>query len=202
MKSIVDTLEISSEDREWLQKITKLFRRPKAPIEIFYDLCFCICAPQTTYKNNMTAVQELVDLGYYDNDVPLEKLETICKKVRFKKKAIYLQKIKKQFPEILEKLNSNEGESSKREWLVENVKGLGYKTASHLLRNLGAMNLAIIDTHILKFMEKKTPSNKKAYLNLEKKFKEIANQYQLSPSELDSFIWKIYSNTPWEKFIY
>jgi len=198
----MDTLEISSEDREWLQKITKLFRRPKAPIEIFYDLCFCICAPQATHRNNLEMVQELVDLGYYDNDVSLEQLEAICKKVRFKKKASYLQKAKEQFPEILEKLNSDESESSKREWLVKNVSGLGYKTASHLLRNLGASSLAIIDVHILKFLGKKTPSNKKAYLNLEKKFKEIASQYQLSPSELDSFIWKIYSNTAWEKFIY
>src|SRR5438093_13545617 len=38
-----------------------------------------------------------------------------------------------------------------REWLVENVKGLGYKEASHFLRNIGlGEGFAILDRHILR----------------------------------------------------
>ena len=38
-----------------------------------------------------------------------------------------------------------------REWLVENVRGMGYKESSHFLRNIGlGENIAILDRHILK----------------------------------------------------
>ena len=41
-----------------------------------------------------------------------------------------------------------------REWLVKNVKGLGYKEASHFLRNIGkSEDLAILDRHILKNLQ-------------------------------------------------
>ncbi len=36
-----------------------------------------------------------------------------------------------------------------RDWLVENITGLGMKEASHFLRNVGYLDLAIIDKHIL-----------------------------------------------------
>jgi N-glycosylase/DNA lyase len=41
----------------------------------------------------------------------------------------------------------------KREWLYRNIKGIGYKEASHFLRNIGlGGDIAILDRHILKNM--------------------------------------------------
>ena len=37
-----------------------------------------------------------------------------------------------------------------RAWLVREVKGLGWKEASHFLRNIGFRDLAILDRHILR----------------------------------------------------
>jgi N-glycosylase/DNA lyase len=40
--------------------------------------------------------------------------------------------------------------TAKREKVAELIKGIGYKEASHFLRNIGYRNLAIIDRHYLK----------------------------------------------------
>ena len=45
-----------------------------------------------------------------------------------------------------------ETSSQAREWLVENVMGLGMKEASHFLRNVGYLDLAILDRHVLSNM--------------------------------------------------
>ena len=42
----------------------------------------------------------------------------------------------------------------RRAWLVDNIKGLGYKEASHFLRNIGFDDYAIIDSHILDLLER------------------------------------------------
>ena len=63
-----------------------------------------------------------------------------------------------------------------REWLVENIKGIGYKEACHFLRNIGlGSQLAILDRHILKNLElyqviEKIPVSisKKKYIEIEK----------------------------------
>jgi SAM-dependent methyltransferase len=39
-----------------------------------------------------------------------------------------------------------------REWLADNVKGLGFKESSHFLRNIGFEDVAIIDFHIIDFL--------------------------------------------------
>ncbi len=62
-----------------------------------------------------------------------------------------------------------------RSFLVKNIKGIGYKEASHFLRNVGYNDVAIIDRHVLRFLKRekliqeipKTTTPKK-YLAFEK----------------------------------
>jgi len=84
-----------------------------------------------------------------------------------------------------------------REWIVKNVKGLGFKEASHFLRNIGFDDLAIIDFHIIDLLEKdniierpKTVTPKK-YLEIESVLKTIAKRTGLSLAELDLYLWYI-----------
>jgi len=79
---------------------------------------------------------------------------------------------------------------------VKNIKGLGFKEASHFLRNIGFKNLAIIDFHIVdllikhKLIDKKPKSlSKSKYLEIEEKLKKIANELNLSLGELDLYLW-------------
>jgi len=87
-----------------------------------------------------------------------------------------------------------------REWLVKNLKGIGYKEASHFLRNIGYKNFAILDRHVLKFLFKnkmieKIPTNltKTKYLSIENKLKKLADKFNITLAELDFFIF--YSET-------
>jgi thermostable 8-oxoguanine DNA glycosylase len=98
---------------------------------------------------------------------------------------------------------------------------MGYKTASHFLRDIGQGNdFAIIDTHIIKFLAgelyvtfgltyeeaikefRKQAARKDGYLGLEKLFQNIAKQNKLSCMELAGYLWKFYSGTSWEDFKY
>jgi N-glycosylase/DNA lyase len=82
-----------------------------------------------------------------------------------------------------------------REWLVDNIKGLGMKEASHFLRNIGFTNLAIIDFHIIdllvrnKMIKRPKTLNKTSYLKIEKILKKLAKQTNLNLSQLDLYLW-------------
>jgi N-glycosylase/DNA lyase len=230
-------INITKEDRQALNKVFENFGRKKTEEEIFYDLCFAIMAPQTKFANNIKVIQRLKELDFYyfgeayEGYCGITQIEEILKPVRFyKNKTKYLLEAKKKFPEILQAISSLDTWDNKqsihvvdvykiREWLVDNVKGLGYKASSHFLRNLGyGDNIAIIDTHIIKFLAeelavifgftyeeamqefRKQASKKEGYLSLEKIFQNIAKENKLSCAELDSWLWKNYSGTNWEDF--
>jgi len=82
-----------------------------------------------------------------------------------------------------------------RGWLADNIKGLGYKEASHFLRNIGYQNLAILDFHIIdilasnKLIKKPNTLTKSKYLEIEKVLKELAKKANLTLAELDLYLW-------------
>jgi N-glycosylase/DNA lyase len=86
-----------------------------------------------------------------------------------------------------------------RDWLVENIKGIGYKEASHFLRNIGfGENLAILDVHILRNLKKvgvikELPKSitKKRYLNIENKFKKFSDRIKIPMAHLDLLFWSL-----------
>ena len=193
--------------QEILKKIiedtrTKHFQiRNKSDEEIFYDLCFCLLAPQTKFAYNKIATGDLTSLQFYKVNLSENELQAIVKSTRFfRLKAKRLLQAKESFQEILKVVKSDMSDVEKREWLVENVNGLGMKAASHFLRNLGNESFAIIDTHIIKFMNSPKPRNKNEYLALEQKFIEKAKEMGITPAELDMSIWKEYSGTAWKDY--
>lgn len=70
-------VNLTSEDYEDLKKIFENFKREKDPSSIFYDLCFCICAPQTTFKNNRKVIGELIRLNFYEYGIKQDVLTKI-----------------------------------------------------------------------------------------------------------------------------
>ena len=85
-----------------------------------------------------------------------------------------------------------------RNYLVENVKGIGWKEASHFLRNVGHRDLAILDRHILKNLVKlnvvkEVPKSltPKVYFEIEEKFKKFSNEIKIPIDELDLLFWSM-----------
>ena len=84
-----------------------------------------------------------------------------------------------------------------RGWMVENVKGLGYKEASHFLRNVGlGEEFAILDRHILRNLKRlevisEVPVSitKKRYLEIEEKLRRFSREIRIPLADLDLLFW-------------
>ena len=101
---------------------------------------------------------------------------------------------------LRKKLNSFTNDLERRDWLVKEkrIKGLGYKEASHFLRNIGLKGYAILDKHILRslaelgFIDEPTPPNTRTkYLAIENKLKEFAQQVEIDFDEMDLVLWSL-----------
>ena len=85
----------------------------------------------------------------------------------------------------------------KRKWILKNIKGMGLKEASQVLRNLGVgENIAILDRHILRNLKElniidnipKTITEKK-YYEIEEKMRNYSKFCKIDMDELDLVLW-------------
>ncbi len=101
---------------------------------------------------------------------------------------------------LREKLSSFDDDFERRDWLVKEkrIKGLGYKEASHYLRNIGLKGYAILDKHILRSLaelkiisDPKPPNTRLKYLTIEKEVKNLAENLKIDFDELDLVLWSL-----------
>lgn len=101
---------------------------------------------------------------------------------------------------LRKKLESFDCHYERRDWLVKEkgIKGLGYKEASHFLRNVGFSGYAILDKHVLRCLhelkiidEPKPPNTRTKYLTVEEKLKQLAEVARIDFDELDLVLWSM-----------
>ncbi len=173
----------------------------KSDKDIFSELCFCVCTPQSKAVYCDKAVRGLERKGTLLNGKEKD-IRAGLKAVRFpNNKAGYIVYNRSLFTDkgrvrIKDKIDTRDIIGA-RDWLVKNVKGIGYKEASHFLRNIGyGEDLAILDVHILRNMVRykviknipKTMS-KRIYLELEDKLRVFARGLDINMGELDILLW-------------
>lgn len=173
--------------------------RAVPPENYFYELCFCLLTPQSRAVHCDLVIGLLREAGFERREIDPEPFLHPSKSVyvRFHRtKAKRLLSLKRIFPSLLPELISERPSRALRESLVEKVSGLGYKEASHFLRNIGRMDLTIIDRHILRaFLELGLLSELPAsigrgrYLELEGMFDGLAARLRIPPDELDLALW-------------
>jgi N-glycosylase/DNA lyase len=165
--------------------------------ERYEELCFCLLTPQSRARLCWDAIQELKKKNLLKEGAEQDILP-LLNRVRFSKnKAKYIIAAREQWEDIKEKLQSADS-TEIREWLVKNVKGYGYKEASHFMRNVGFSGLAILDRHILNNLVKysvideipKSLTTKK-YLEIEEKMKTFASKAGVPMDELDLLFWSM-----------
>ncbi len=102
--------------------------------------------------------------------------------------------------ELRKKLRSFECRFERRDWLVRErgIKGLGYKEASHYLRNIGFKGYAILDKHVLNCLaelkiidEPKPPNTRTRYLRVELELQHLCNMTGIDFDELDLVLWSM-----------
>lgn len=101
---------------------------------------------------------------------------------------------------LREQLQGFSNPIERRDWLAQEkgIKGLGYKEASHFLRNIGLKGHAILDKHVvrcladLKIVENpRPPTSRGRYLEIEEKLKKLAVEVQVDFDELDLVLWSM-----------
>jgi len=170
--------------------------------DIFTELAFCLLTPQSKAKSCWEAVltvkgHDLLLKGTADEI----KHRLYC--VRFhNRKAQYIVKARRLFLKdgkisIRPLLKRFADIHECREWLVKNLTGLGYKEASHFLRNVGlGENIAILDRHILRNLSilgviEEIPEslNRTKYLRIENDMWDFAKRIGIPLSHLDLLLW-------------
>ena len=177
-------------------RITEFSGIRKNSIEdIFIEMCFCIMTANCGAEKCIE-IHELIGNDFLR--LPENDLISAFRKhgYRFPNvRARYIIEARKVIKNLKDKLKHSKSEADLREWIVKNVKGLGYKEASHFLRNIGFQDYAIIDFHIVDLLvkhdliEKPKTMTKSKYLEIEKILKEIGEKLELNMAQLDLYLW-------------
>lgn len=190
MKELIKKLEKlkNSKVRNLVDLRINQFKNSK---NYFSELCFCLMTANFQAEKSIK-IQNEIGNGF--SSFSKSQLSNKLKQLghRFPNaRANYIFEARKHKNNLKKILRSKDP----RQWLVENIKGLGYKEASHFLRNIGFENYAIIDFHIIDLLEKndliqkpKTLSKNK-YLEIENLLKQIAKKSNLNLAELDLYLW-------------
>lgn len=161
----------------------------------FSELCFCVLTANYTAEGG-ARIQGAVGDGFET----LHRTE-LAKKLkalghRFPNtRAAFIAENQRLRAGLHQTLKCFKNGMEAREWLVDNVRGFGYKEASHFLRNTGSRDVAIIDRHILRFLanegliEVPKSLTRSRYLSLERLLRGIAFELGISLAELDLYLW-------------
>jgi N-glycosylase/DNA lyase len=101
---------------------------------------------------------------------------------------------------LRKQLRSFKDPFERRDWLAQEkqVKGLGYKEASHFLRNIGVKGHAILDKHVMRCLvevgvvdSSRPPSTRRNYLEVERQLIRFARDIGVDFDELDLVLWSM-----------
>ena len=163
---------------------------------LFPELAFCLCTPQSNGRRCGEAVERLQARGLLWEGSAEAVERVLSTHVRFHKtKAQRIVAARGVLTDgFLQELRRLPAAAA-RERLAA-VKGLGYKEASHFLRNVGlGFELGILDRHVLRNLKTlaavRLPKTltKKQYLRIERAMKRCAEREGLALQELDLLLW-------------
>ncbi len=172
--------------------------------ELFCELVYVLLAAGSSATSALRGEKELQ--GIYETN-PLLSRKVICQKLRrascrfhtvkggYIHSALIFFKQRGLRKTLLTELKS--GKENLRDFLVANIKGMGYKASSHFLRNIGVFGLAILDKHIVNSMRELglveadtiAPVKRDDYLKMENIFRGTAEDMGFTVEELDLLLW-------------
>ena len=180
--------DVSALIRKRIEEFSSFSKKPSSAW--FSELCFCILTANASAKGGIKVQDEVGEegfLGLSEKDLS-KKLKDIG--YRFPNvRAKYIAEARKHAKGLKVMMKSMTSFQA-REWLVENVKGIGMKEASHFLRNTGRTDLAILDKHIIRSMGREAKAlTPEKYLDIEKELNSLAKATGTNLAELDLLLW-------------
>lgn len=163
----------------------------------FEELIFCLLTANYSARGALACIAALNE-GDAIGEGSLEQLRA-CLEHRHRfpnKRAEFIHKARAHRDDLKRTITSQPSSRAARDWLVENITGLGMKEASHFLRNVGYLDLAIIDKHILTHMEEQgiigerpKTLTRRRYLEYEEILIRVAGMLGMSLGMMDLYLW-------------
>jgi N-glycosylase/DNA lyase len=169
--------------------------------KIFEELVFCIFTAGASAKMGLKSVDAIKDVFMEGSEGEIySKLQHVH---MYPGRANYIvhtrEYLKREYNfKLKDLITSFQDPIERRDFFAANkdIKGLGYKEASHFLRNIGFSGYAILDKHIMRSLYEfgvidtsKPPSAKKKYIEIENRLKEFAKEIGIDFDELDLLLW-------------
>jgi N-glycosylase/DNA lyase len=169
---------------------------------LFEELVFCLLTPGARARNAWACLEHVKRRGLLLQGDTAD-ISQCLKPVRFKNnKARNIVEARQLFCgdgslSMKQFLQDADDDFERRELLVSKIRGMGYKEASHFLRNIGlGRDLAILDRHVLRNLHRLglIPTvfqslTKKRYLETERAFQGLAARIGIPASHLDFVFW-------------
>lgn len=175
----------------------------KGDAAIFEELCFCILTAGSSAKMGMKTIEALRDILHHGSERELQQ-RAHKHRVRFWRiRPSYIYQTREYLREtcgleLRRLLASFDSPRQRRDFFAKNkaIKGLGYKEASHFLRNIGFPGYAILDKHILNSLRemrvissRMKPATAAGYLAIEEKLRVFACEIGIDMDHLDLLLW-------------
>ena len=169
---------------------------------IFTELCFCIFTAGASARMGLACIDSIRDIILTGTADELEA--RIGRKHSYPRaRAEYIIHTRTYLQnewdfQIKKLIESFDDRIALRDFFAtsKGIKGIGFKEASHFLRNIGIKGYAILDKHVLRSLHEfgviddpKPPSNRKKYLETEAKMKEFAREIDIDFDDLDLLLW-------------
>lgn len=206
MSGIITSLQtIHEKIRPQIKERLLQFRRNDTREKIQKEFFFCLLTPQCKARICWDNVENLFSNGIMQKGSEKQISENLCG-VRFRNnKARYIVESRRKFFNgsdfFIQHLSEEQDAEVLREYVVKNVKGMGYKEASHFLRNIGKGDeLAILDRHILRGLVMtgvidKIPDTLPAekYMRTEESMRRFTEKIKIPMFHLDFVFWYFFN---------
>lgn len=200
------------EEKEVIEQRLEEFSelRDASEYRLFKEFVFVILTSQTSAKKAWEAAEQLDSQDLLLDGDRSEIAEVLRdNEVQYEEnKASYIVENRQTLSQptlqdptnelkISYKIDENNLEKTRR-WMVENLQGVGWKAASHFLRNIGYSNLAIVSGYISEDLAElgltesaQQPGNEDEYLEAEEKMRKLAEELEISVEALDLVLWSM-----------
>lgn len=170
---------------------------------IFEELCYCILTAGSSARMGMRTVEALRDILHAGGEQELQQ-RAEKNRVRFWRiRPSYIYQTREHLRglcglELRKLIDSFACPQARRDFFARSkaIKGLGYKEASHFLRNIGFRGYAILDKHIINSLremgvitKKLRPTTRAGYLEIEQRLARFAEEIGIDMDHLDLLLW-------------
>lgn len=180
-----------------LERAEEFLLNNKAGEDIWFrELVLCILTANSSFISAYKALNCVFEYNFFSLDqYKLSKILKECGYRFYNLKSKYLMEAKSLYGSLKKIIKplADRDQWEAREFLVNKVNGIGYKEASHFLRNVGYFDLAIIDRHVLRFITDIVGDIKlrkrRDYFLVEGLLRSIADGLNIQVGLLDLFIF-------------